>query len=141
MVSDYQEAKQWWLKNTKCLNPSFNGIWSRTIWIRFSKRQLKTRLNPSFNGIWSWTKLSSVNQLTEKSLNPSFNGIWSRTKERKRTRTVRRSCLNPSFNGIWSRTRTPPVCGVNVRVVLILLLMEYGLGHLGRGCITENNVS
>ena len=39
--------------------------------------------------------------------------------------------LNPSFNGIWSRTahlcRTYKVRG---RWVLILLLMEYGLGPL-----------
>ena len=38
-------------------------------------------------------------------------------------------CLNPSFNGIWSRTLdVVPPFGHTLVVVLILLLMEYGLG-------------
>ena len=39
------------------------------------------------------------------------------------------SCLNPCFNGIWSRTRSRKA-GEH-RVVLILVLMEYGLGPYG----------
>ena len=37
--------------------------------------------------------------------------------------------LNPSFNGIWSRTCSTRVYIEREVIVLILLLMEYGLGH------------
>ena len=39
-------------------------------------------------------------------------------------------CLNPCFNGIWSRTVDS---SINIRTkkwVLILVLMEYGLGQM-----------
>ena len=36
--------------------------------------------------------------------------------------------LNPCFNGIWSRTGDSRVHSYHGRVVLILVLMEYGLG-------------
>ena len=37
-------------------------------------------------------------------------------------------CLNPCFNGIWSRTVAAIVAIVIYLCVLILVLMEYGLG-------------
>ena len=37
--------------------------------------------------------------------------------------------LNPCFNGIWSRTSVRVGDTVEVTQVLILVLMEYGLGH------------
>ena len=61
-------------------------------------------------------------------LNPCFNGIWSRTtffKSKKGTNC----CLNPCFNGIWSRTAQIAAQKHDLQVVLILVLMEYGLGH------------
>ena len=36
--------------------------------------------------------------------------------------------LNPSFNGIWSRTQDAEIVWHSAYLVLILLLMEYGLG-------------
>ena len=36
--------------------------------------------------------------------------------------------LNPCFNGIWSRTVTQAVAEEQLGYVLILVLMEYGLG-------------
>ena len=38
------------------------------------------------------------------------------------------SCLNPSFSGIWSRIAESSRPGESVTDVLILLLLEYGLG-------------
>ncbi len=42
---------------------------------------------------------------------------------------VPRLCLNPCFNGIWSRTFIEEKDTPRHFVVLILVLMEYGLGH------------
>ena len=65
------------------------------------------------------------------SLNPCFNGIWSRTM-RKSLKSIL-LCLNPCFNGIWSRTAAEFGSNVSPYVqVLILVLMEYGLGHSER---------
>ena len=38
--------------------------------------------------------------------------------------------LNPCSNGIWSRTQLSACRWCPVQGVLILVLMEYGLGHL-----------
>ncbi len=40
--------------------------------------------------------------------------------------------LNPCFNGIWSRTYCDPSKRQLLPLVLILVLMEYGLGHQGK---------
>ena len=45
---------------------------------------------------------------------------------------VRPTSLNPSFNGIWSRTIMTIFENMN-DLVLILLLMEYGLGQIAVG--------
>ena len=39
--------------------------------------------------------------------------------------------LNPCFNGIWSRTRLDILSKDVLIYVLILVLMEYGLGRPG----------
>ena len=85
-------------------------------------------LNPCFNGIWSRTNLyATVWKTAASSLNPCFNGIWSRTPANRRSLPrlpvlilvlmefkwnigrrpsiqYAKVCLNPCFNGIWSRT-------------------------------------
>ena len=42
------------------------------------------------------------------------------------------ACLNPCFNGIWSRTGNGELPSVSLDVVLILVLMEYGLGQASK---------
>ena len=64
--------------------------------------------------------------LMHQCLNPCFNGIWSRTPHKFRSMATLNS-LNPCFNGIWSRT-TYELADCKGRAVLILVLMEYGLG-------------
>jgi len=44
------------LETKKCLNPSFNGIWSWRKIKLFRRDIFQHCLNPSFNGIWSWRK-------------------------------------------------------------------------------------
>ena len=61
-------------------------------------------------------------------LNPCFSGGWSRSGKIKYGITQRQPCLNPCFSGGWSRRVTlfcpmPGVCNV-----LILVLVEDGLG-------------
>ena len=59
------------------------------------------------------------------SLNPCSNGIWSLTEKFDAAITICQS-LNACSNGIWSLTRLlwrQP----GLRIVLILVLMEYGL--------------
>ena len=85
-------------------------------------------LNPSFNGIWSRTSAAVPTGMFSSSLNPSFNGIWSRTYFKTAEGAQTFTSLNPSFNGIWSRTTFAILAIVLGLIVLILLLMEYGLG-------------
>ena len=59
-------------------------------------------------------------------LNPCFNGIWSRTNLAIDV-SYHRDGLNPCFNGIWSRTFYI-ITDNSINIVLILVLMEYGLG-------------
>ena len=61
-------------------------------------------------------------------LNPCFNGIWSRTPTNVAISVVLSARLNPCFNGIWSRTHRYRDDSGCVKNVLILVLMEYGLG-------------
>ena len=113
-----------------CLNPCFNGIWSRTPNLLWQRRQITVCLNPCFNGIWSRTLnvrdakaampgcvlilvlmeyglgLPSTLYIWSKSmrsLNPCFNGIWSRTVYNRWAKGSKYG-LNPCFKGIWSRT-------------------------------------
>ena len=52
---------------------------------------------------------------------------YSQSHERHQLR------LNPCFNGIWSRTlKTSGSLIMKIRIVLILVLMEYGLGLVFR---------
>ena len=59
------------------------------------------------------------------SLNPYSIGIWSATYYFEVVR-VDGSCLNPYSIGIWSATEQFKA-QENVKVVLILILLEYGL--------------
>ena len=84
-------------------------------------------LNPCCNGIWSRTHTNKLFFVCgSKSLNPCCNGIWSRTQHVSLSSVRMR--LNPCCNGIWSRTIHSTVPPSKV-VVLILVVMEYGLGH------------
>ena len=70
------------------------------------------------------------------SLNPCYNGIWSRTNK---ILIIRRrwQSLNPCYNGIWSRTQSDSGRNVTPYMVLILVIMEYGLGQSGLSHDTE----
>ena len=61
-----------------CLNPCFNGTYSRRIIVL---KQLKLKLislNPCFNGTYSRSYDLGVTDVIPKSLNPCFNGTYSR---------------------------------------------------------------
>ena len=64
------------------------------------------------------------------SLNPCSDGIWSRTlRLTLRISMLTETGLNPCSNGIWSRTwHLMTLQGDKLEEVLILVLMEYGLG-------------
>ena len=82
-------------------------------------------LNPCSNGIWSLTCSSARKSLTSISLNPCSNGIWSLTWYVLLNWALW-YCLNPCSNGIWSLTWSSTHI-LHKKVVLILVLMEYGL--------------
>ena len=103
MVSDELEGE--FKDLVRCLNPCFNGIWSRTLFTGTAKMQIEYGLNPCFNGIWSRTA----------------GGSWVSGEDQRR--------LNPCFNGIWSRT-IKNLLQLCRQKVLILVLMEYGLGQV-----------
>ena len=65
-------------------------------------------------------------EFTYFGLNPCSNGIWSLTLFRNFVVVVVLS-LNPCSNGIWSLTPVQPSVRQLRRLVLILVLMEYGL--------------
>ena len=74
-----------------CLNPCFNGIWSRTKQLCFTSAHGRMSLNPCFNGIWSRTMHHKVSKPTlHIRLNPCSNGIWSRTTNCKFQMTPRK---------------------------------------------------
>ena len=86
------------------------------------------RLNPCSNGIWSLTPRSLLRALTiVLSLNPCSNGIWSLTTHRTAVSCSLTLGLNPCSNGIWSLTLDWSEAESEIRKVLILVLMEYGL--------------
>ena len=72
--------------------------------------------------------VGEYSESTSTSLNPCFNGIWSRPVYGG-VRLAAGMSLNPCFNGIWSRTHRHGVSQRQAVQVLILVLMEYGLGH------------
>ena len=87
-----------------CLNPCFSGGWSR--------RDPKSTLAPKLN-----------------CLNPCFSGGWSR-RYATCGDTTDMLCLNPCFSGGWSR-RKDLMVGLNSNgKVLILVLVEDGLGEM-----------
>ena len=60
-------------------------------------------------------------------LNPCFSGGWSRSNN-SQSRTPINKCLNPCFSGGWSRRRTCFCSSFILPLVLILVLVEDGLG-------------
>ena len=68
-------------------------------------------------------------QLLKLRLNPCFNGRWSRTTYRGDCLTDCCLSLNPCFNGRWSRTTENKHYVIQQEYVLILVLMEDGLGQ------------
>ena len=66
-------------------------------------------------------------QFAVNCLNPCSNGIWSLTKYITVQFAVSSPSLNPCSNGIWSLTGCRKQLRTAARVVLILVLMEYGL--------------
>ena len=65
--------------------------------------------------------------LTTIGLNPCFSGCWSRT-ENFTNPDARSYCLNPCFSGCWSRTLRTHCPALSPDCVLILVLVDVGLG-------------
>ena len=61
-------------------------------------------------------------------LNPCFSGCWSRTVQYDNTLSSP-ECLNPCFSGCWSRTGNDGEELTFTVKVLILVLVDVGLGH------------
>ena len=61
-------------------------------------------------------------------LNPCFSGCWSRTYQYRCKLQRSQKCLNPCFSGCWSRTRLNFVLIFSRLNVLILVLVDVGLG-------------
>ena len=61
------------------------------------------------------------------SLNPCFSGCWSRTCQRQLIASLAPS-LNPCFSGCWSRTGVLKTMLMSRQRVLILVLVDVGLG-------------
>ena len=74
----------------------------------------------------------TLEQLRQRSLNPCCNGIWSQTDEDGTYLKLVEGCLNPCCNGIWSQTARSAKSNVYSVTVLILVVMEYGLRHMGQ---------
>ena len=72
-------------------------------------------------------------------LNPCFSGCWSRTI-RSGFKRFRSLCLNPCFSGCWSRTILK-TCTMNITTVLILVLVDVGLGLLHTGAVSIKNTN
>ena len=63
------------------------------------------------------------------SLNPCSTGRWSRRTEKSCAPTTAKKSLNPCFTGRWSRSTNNLNDYGNERRVLILVLLEDGLGE------------
>ena len=93
-------------------------------------------LNPCFSGCWSRTQVV-VNRIQRRlhCLNPCFSGCWSRTDYLSLAwHEVGR--LNPCFSGCWSRTAHRFRDFIHYGLVLILVLVDVGLGLL-TGSVTS----
>ena len=118
-------------RNLLCLNPCFNGIWSRTeeatdLWAEYDEVLILVLMEYGLGGVNGLPlhkiKFVLILVLMEYGLGPSAsNVIFTITKR-----------LNPCFNGIWSRTLKTMRVINTIFAVLILVLMEYGLGDRGR---------
>ena len=62
-------------------------------------------------------------------LNPCFSGCWSRTEKYASLEFTAVGCLNPCFSGCWSRTHAAEYGLSAFDRVLILVLVDVGLGH------------
>ena len=87
-------------------------------------------LNPCFSGGWSRSSKFLIDLITDpSSLNPCFSGGWSRRKYSPgKWYMIRR--LNPCFSGGWSRSLHRNFRRDPGALVLILVLVEDGLGAL-----------
>ena len=65
-------------------------------------------------------------------LNPCFSGGWSRSVKIKNHNKFYTLGLNPCFSGGWSRSVLGMTSTEQHGMVLILVLVEDGLGALGR---------
>ena len=61
-------------------------------------------------------------------LNPCFSGGWSRRVGGVEVKNIATLSLNPCFSGGWSRRGVSPPTSLRQRHVLILVLVEDGLG-------------
>ena len=61
-------------------------------------------------------------------LNPCFNGRWTRSLLFHKWQSRFLHGLNPCFNGRWTRSSVTQSHIIGTFVVLILVLMEDGLG-------------
>ena len=111
------------------LNPCFSGGWSRRPIRRASMRIRKRRvliLVLVEDGLGADASPRSVRK--RGSLNPCFSGGWSRRLILLTPRTQTSICLNPCFSGGWSRRDARGGHPHRCQSVLILVLVEDGLG-------------
>ena len=152
LVSDSQVSSAWVFVSPS-LNPCFSGCWSRTGRRRLPPRTRSKQvlilvlvdvgLGPPGAATITVT-LTAVLILVlvdvglglgilggiaaTAGLNPCFSGCWSRTDDKDDSDTSEDS-LNPCFSGCWSRTGSSQRVG-RCSFVLILVLVDVGLGHL-----------
>ena len=71
--------------------------------------------------------------ITFSCLNPCFSGGWSRRRRSCSLSFAVSSCLNPCFSGGWSRRPLKRGIQIQSTPVLILVLVEDGLGAPKKG--------
>ena len=77
----------------------------------------------------SGARVILTEQKPPQSLNPCFSGGWSRGRQICLSKRDSGQGLNPCFSGGWSRRLSDWDCELNARTVLILVLVEDGLGE------------
>ena len=71
-------------------------------------------------------------------LNPCFSGGWSRSLKTNTSSCQKRLSLNPCFSGGWSRSAKYETQKAATVKVLILVLVEDGLGGSAQGAVSSN---
>ena len=116
-------------ENNTSLNPCFSGGWSRRPLRGLYLEQLFFVLILVLVEDGLGDLVSSSNRRRLICLNPCFSGGWSRRSPKHFLRLEDKYGLNPCFSGGWSRRRRSSRRGRAFNAVLILVLVEDGLGE------------